>query len=471
MKEFSILVVDDDKDFLKGIIRHLKKKFTQVTIIGSSSGEEALAILQTREIGVMLTDLRMPGMSGHDLLLKGLGANPHLCVIMITGFATIESAVKALKMGAWDFITKPLERQALYHRVEKAIQHYGLARENKRLQDLVSSLSSDKPHWESVAMKQLQEKMTAVAVTDYTILVTGESGSGKEFIAREIHRLSKRKNASCHALNCPAIPEQLLESELFGHVKGAFTGAERNRDGFFMAANKGTLILDEIGEITLPIQAKLLKFLQDKEIKPVGSSNTKTTDVRIIALTNQNLEEKILDNSFRQDLYYRLNVLSITVPPLRERREDIPLLVREFMVKTCGEMEMDPMEIDPMAMAYLAQQPWQGNVRELLNYVRRLAVFSNGQTIDLPLIHLVDGNLEPTSALASTPRVLYKDAKKEVLDIFSKDYLTRLFKDTRGNISETSRISGLERASIQKIIKRLNMDISQFRNPGSAIKE
>jgi DNA-binding NtrC family response regulator len=467
MKDFAILVVDDDTDFLRGIIRNLKKEFTQVTIIGNSSGEEALSTLGTQEIGVLLTDLRMPGISGHDLLVQGLGINPHLCVIMITGFATVDNAVKALKMGAWDFITKPLERQALYHRVEKAIQHYSLARENKRLKKLISRLSSDSPHWESPAMKQLKKKMTTVAVTDYTLLVTGESGSGKEYIAREIHRLSKRKNTTCHALNCPAIPEQLLESELFGHVRGAFTGAERNREGFFMAANKGTLILDEIGEITLPIQAKLLKFLQDREVKPVGSSSSQTADVRIIALTNQNLEEKILDQSFRQDLYYRLNVLPIPVPPLRERREDIPLLVKEFMVKTCGEMDMAPMKIDPLAMAYLTRQPWRGNVRELLNYVRRLTVFSNGQTIDLPLIQLVDGNLEP-AASASTSRVLYKDAKQDALNIFSRDYLTRLLRDTKGNISETSRISGLERASIQKIIKRLDLDIARFRNPDAS---
>ena len=467
MKDFAILVVDDDTDFLGGIIRNLKKEFTQVTIIGNSSGEEALSTLKTQEIGVLLTDLRMPGMSGHDLLVQGLGINPHLCVIMITGFATVDNAVKALKMGAWDFITKPLERQALYHRVEKAIQHYSLARENKRLKKLISRLSSDSPQWKSPAMKQLEEKMTAVAVTDYTLLVTGESGSGKEYIARQIHRLSKRKNATCHALNCPAIPEQLLESELFGHVRGAFTGAERNREGFFMAANKGTLILDEIGEITLPIQTKLLKFLQDREVKPVGSSSSKTTDVRIIALTNQNLEEKILDQSFRQDLYYRLNVLAINVPPLRERREDIPLLVKEFLVKTCGEMDMPPMEIDPLAMAYLTRQPWQGNIRELLNYVRQLTVFSNGQTIDLPLIQLVDGNLEP-AALATPSRVLYKDAKQDALNIFSKDYLTRLLIETKGNISETSRISGLERASIQKIIKRLDLDIARFRKSGAS---
>lgn len=466
MRPFSILVVDDDKDFLQGMIRHLKKEFTQIAILGSSSGQGALAILEAQEIGVMLSDLRMPGMSGHDLLLQGLRINPHLCTIMITGYATVENAVQALKMGAWDFITKPLERQALYHQVEKAIQHYGLARENKRLNELVSSLKSDKPPlWESQAMQQLQEKMRAIAVTDYTVLITGESGSGKEFIAREIHRLSKRKNTSCHALNCPAIPEQLLESELFGHVKGAFTGAEKNREGFFLAADKGTLILDEIGDITLPIQAKLLKFLQDKEVKPVGANSSQMTDVRIIALTNQNLEEKILNNSFRQDLYYRLNVLSLTVPPLRNRPEDIPLLVRDFLNTTCQEMGMPPLEIDPLALAHLARQPWPGNVRELLNYVRRLAVFSSGQAIDLPLIHLVEGNLfqKPGPIKFQT---LYRDAKKQSLDIFSREYLTRLLQETRGNISETSRISGLERASIQKIIKRLNLDITQYRDPG-----
>jgi len=462
MKDFSILVVDDDKDFLKGIIRHLKKKFTKFNIIGRSSGETAVEAIHKNKIGVMLSDLRMPGMSGHELLLKGLELSPYLCVVMITGHATVENAVRALKMGAWDFITKPVERDALYHTVEKAINHYTLASENQRLQKIIKTLSPDQPlNWESKIMKLLQEKISAIAVTDYTVLITGESGCGKEYIAKAIHNLSKRKNAACHALNCPAIPEQLLESELFGHVKGSFTGAERNREGFFMAADKGTLILDEIGDIAQPIQAKLLKFLQDKEVKPVGSSTSKTTDVRIIALTNQNLEEKIIDHSFRQDLYYRLNVLSVKVPPLRERKDDIPILVREFILKTCREMSMEPMEIDPTALAYLARQPWPGNVRELLNYVRRLAVFSNGKTIDLALINLVEG--KPDKRQLFKDHILYKDAKKQALDIFSKNYLTNLFEQTKGNISETSRVSGLERASIQKIIKRVDINISQFR--------
>ncbi len=465
MTDVALLVVDDDADFLKGMIRHLKKKYPRMEILGYTSGAEALAAFDRCEIGVMLSDLRMPGMDGHELLARAMEKNPRVCTIMITGYATVENAVQALKKGAWDFITKPVDRETLYHTVDKALQHYELARENTRLQKLVSRLShADTPPWQSRSMKILQEQITAVAASDYTVLITGESGVGKEFIARQIHALSQRAKVQCHALNCPAIPEQLLESELFGHVKGAFTGAERNREGFFMAADKGTLILDEIGDISLTIQAKLLKFLQDKEVKPVGSSQSRIADVRIIALTNQDLEEKIRNKEFREDLYYRLNVLSLVVPPLRQRREDIPLLVRTFMEQTCREMNTAPMDMDPSALAYLARQTWPGNVRELLNYVRRLAVFSNGRTIDLPLIQLVDGRPGNGGSPSQAP-VLYKDAKKEALDIFSRNYLTQLFETTRGNISETSRISGLERASIQKIIKRLNLDMNQFRTP------
>ncbi|MCG8642932.1 MAG: sigma-54 dependent transcriptional regulator [Desulfobacterales bacterium] len=466
MNLFSILVVDDNKDFLKGIIRNLKKKFSSLDIIGADSGEAAVDRLKTETIGVMLSDLRMPGISGQELLKIGLEMNPLLCVIMITGHGTVETAVKALKKGAWDFLTKPVARESLYITVERAVEHYRLSIENQRLQALVDQLKPGRRFmWQSAVMKQLQKKISAISVTDYTVLVTGESGSGKEYIARGIHELSKRRDAVCHALNCPAIPEQLLESELFGHVKGAFTGADRNRDGFFMSADKGTLILDEIGDISPVIQAKLLKFLQDKEVKPVGSSISKTADVRIIALTNQDLESKIRQGTFREDLYYRLNVLSVKVPPLRRRKDDIPLLAREFINQTCRELGMKPMQIDPAALGYFSSQPWPGNVRELLNYMRRMAVFSNGRTIDLGLINRVEGELEPDSGADRNGRVSYKEAKKEALDFFSKNYLHTLFKDTGGNISEASRISGLERASIQKIVKRLGIDMAAYRQP------
>lgn len=463
--DFSILVVDDNKDFLSGIIRNLQKKFTDFDILGAESGEDALSLFKTKQIGVMLSDLRMPGMSGQQLLKQGLEINPHLCVIMITGHGTVETAVDALKKGAWDFLTKPVERDTLYRIVEKAIAHYSLISENIRLHEVIQNLKQGAGLiCESIVMMQLQKKINAIAVNDYTVLITGESGSGKEYIARTIHKLSKRKEHSCHALNCPAIPEQLLESELFGHVKGAFTGADRNRDGFFMSADKGTLILDEIGDISPAIQAKLLKFLQDKEVKPVGSSTSKTADVRIIALTNQNLEEKIRDGSFREDLYYRLNVLSVRVPPLRQRKEDIPILATEFILKTCKELGLEPMKIDPGALGYLSRQPWPGNVRELLNYVRRMAVFSNGQSINLSLIKMVEGEQIQDSDCLLDCITSYKEAKKEAMDYFSKTYLDQLFIETKGNISEASRISGLERASIQKIVKRLNMDMAGYRS-------
>jgi DNA-binding NtrC family response regulator len=465
INKFSILVVDDNQDFLIGIIRNLKKKFSSMDIAGTSSGEQAIDIIKKKNIGVMLSDLRMPGISGQELLKAGLNINAHLCVIMITGHGTVETAVKALKKGAWDFLTKPVDRETLYHTVERAIEHYKLASENERLQDMIKKLKQEtKLICESNNMKRLQEKITAIAATDYSILVTGESGSGKEYIARIIHDLSSRKEASCHALHCPAIPEQLLESELFGHVKGAFTGADRNRDGFFMSADKGTLILDEIGDISPGIQAKLLKFLQDKEIKPVGSNSSKIVDVRIIAITNQNLEQKINDGSFREDLYYRLNVLSVKIPPLRQRKEDISALVREFIITSCIELNLDPMKIDPFALGYLSRQTWKGNVRELLNYVRRLTVFSNGKKIDLALIKTIEGENNLDFSGTTMDHVNYNDAKKEVLDHFSKNYLHNIFKDTKGNISETARISGLERASIQKIIKRLKIDMSDYRN-------
>ena len=464
MHNFSILVVDDDKDFLNGIIRNLKTKFSGYHILGTDSGEKAVDILKARNIGVLLSDLRMTGMSGMELLARGLKINPHMCVIMITGFGTVENAVQALKVGAWDFITKPVERESLFHAVEKAADHYWFVSENQRLQEILKGLGTQQVlNCASEAMKQLREQVVAIASTNYTVLITGESGSGKEYVARAIHKLSPRKKHPCQALNCPSIPEQLLESELFGHAKGSFTGADRDKKGFFMSADKGTLILDEIGDISPAIQVKLLKFLQDKEIKPVGSSSSIKADVRIIALTNQNLEQEIKNGSFREDLFYRLNVLRLSVPPLRNRKEDIPFLVKEFIIQTCQEMDMPHIDIDSAVLAYMARQVWPGNVRELLNFVRRLAVFSNGKPIDMGLVHIIQGDNFQGYTQKSGDIAKYKDAKKEVLDSFSKDYVKNMLDLTKGNISEASRISGLERASIQKILKRLNIDIAKFR--------
>jgi len=459
-----ILVVDDDPDFLNGIIRTLESKFADASIMGASGGEKADEIIRNGEVGVLLTDLRMPGISGMELLETALKYNPDICVIMITGYATVENAVESLKKGAWDFITKPVERDELFHAVEKALEHYRLAFENKRLKNIVKSFESDQDSgFLSQSMKMLMEQVRAVASAEYTVLITGESGSGKEYIARQVHRFSKRKDQVCNSINCAAIPEQLLESELFGHVKGAFTGADRSRRGFFPASDKGTLILDEIGDISPALQVKLLKFLQDREVKPVGSSDSKKVDVRIIALTNRNLQQKIETGEFREDLYYRLNVLSLEVPPLRQRKEDIPILVRTFLDLTCRELGIDRIETDTGAMSYLSSLPWNGNVRELQNFIRRLAVFSGGSRIDMSLVNIVEGKKPEQSVKQEGKFRKYKDAKKDVVDSFSRDYLYAVLEDTKGNISQASRISGLERMSVQKIIKRLGIDISKFK--------
>lgn len=459
----SILVVDDDEDFLKGLIRTLELKFEYFNIRGTICSKEALKIIEEERPGIVLTDLRMPEISGEDILNKAIENDSGTCVIMITGYASVDNAVKALKKGAWDFITKPLERDELFHAIEKAIKHHKLAKENARLQDIVESLKDKNQVFVSRAMKGVWEQARAIAQTDYTVLVTGESGSGKEFISKEIHRLSKRVNRSCHSINCAAIPDQLMESELFGHVKGSFTGADRDRRGFFVAADKGTLILDEIGDISSAIQVKLLKFLEDREVKPVGSSDSKKVDVRIIALTNQELEKKIEKGEFREDLYYRLNVLSLKVPSLRDRKDDIPILTRTFLDKTCNELGICDVKIDHGALSYISRQSWHGNVRELQNFIRRLAVFSGGKKIDLDLVHIVEGKKEIGLAKKDCDFIKYHDAKKEVVDAFSKDYISTLLEKTNGNISKASRLSGLERASIQKIIKRLNIDIDFFR--------
>ncbi len=459
-----VLIVDDEKDFASGLARILKQRFSGTDFLFCISGEEAIKLLKKKRAGVMLTDLRMPGMNGIQLMEKALRIDPMLCVVLITAYGTIGDAVKSLKLGAYDFITKPVERTALYHVVEKAMERYCLMTENHRLKKMVQSLDQGlKMIGQSHAMRQLTESIAAVAATDYTVLIRGESGTGKELAAKSVHKLSKRADRPLLSVNCPAIPEQLLESELFGHVKGAFTGADRDRKGLFETADKGTILLDEIGDISPNIQAKLLRVLQEKEIRPVGSSKKKEVDVRILATTNQDLEAKIKNGTFRQDLFYRLNVLSLTLPPLKDRKEDIPMLIHHFMTITCREMGIKKMGITPEVFAYLSAKNWPGNARELLNFVRRLVVFSTGQRLTLPLVHLVEKGSGHVEKMAGNGIIPYKEAKTRVMDDFTTGYVNDILHKTKGNISKAARMSGLERVSLQKIIKRLNINIDGFR--------
>jgi DNA-binding NtrC family response regulator len=456
----GILVVDDQPDFAAGLARLLKSHFSGHQILEAHGGAQALALLADREVAVMISDLRMPGMGGLELLKAALERQPMLSAVMLTAHGSIEIAVEALKLGAYDFLTKPIDRQALYRVVEKGLERGRLLGENRRLRRLALR-SQDHPALVGggLAMGRLKQAIAAVAASDYTVLIRGESGAGKELVARAIHLASRRAEAAYVPVNCPAIPDQLLESELFGHVKGAFTGADRARQGLFQAAHGGTIVLDEIGDIGPNIQTKLLRAVQEQEIRPVGSSENLRIDVRILASTNQNLEAKIKAGAFREDLFYRLNVLSVQVPGLDQRREDVPQLAIHFLHQTCREMKMPLKEATPEALSYLASRQWPGNVRELLNFVRRLAVFSPGQVVDLATIRLV----ESPSLAAEGGLPPYKEAKNRFLGEFTRSYIGSLLTSTRGNVSEAARVSGLERVSLQKILHRLGMDAQHYR--------
>jgi DNA-binding NtrC family response regulator len=460
----TVLIVDDDVDFARGIARLLEKGFPGHPVSVAHDGESALRQLQLRPCALMITDMRMPGMDGSALLERAHAEEPALSVVVLTGFGTIELAVASLKAGAYDFLTKPIDQDALYRVVGKGIERAELLRENRRLREAMSActprpaLIGDSP-----AMRRLHEEIESVAAVDYPVLVGGESGSGKELVAQTIHRLSRRAERTLVSVNCTAIPETIMESELFGHVRGAFTGADRTRSGLFLDAHGSSLLLDEIGDLPLHLQPKLLRAIQEREIRPVGSEETVPVDVRLIALTNQPLESRVAAGTFRNDLYYRLNVLNLRVPPLRERAGDVPLLATHFLHETGRELQAGEKEITPEAMAYLAARPWPGNVRELLSFIRRLAVFCRNPVITETQVRLMDLPGRPAATGGAAVHT-YKAAKTRVLDDFTRTYIQRLLEETGGNISQAARLSGLERVSLQKILRRMGMDAGEFRD-------
>ena len=394
-----ILIVDDEPDFAHGLARLVSRDFPAASVSVALSGAEALHIIQGSGVALLLTDLRMPDMDGMELMQQAMTVDPTTSVILLTAHGSIETAVAALKNGAYDFLTKPVRREELQRTLNKALERIRILKENKRLRQMMQQGCIERQMiGESPVMQRLKETIAAIAATDYSVLIRGESGTGKELVADMLHRLGSRRERPLVKVNCPSIPDQLLESELFGHVRGAFTGADRTRRGLFMSAQRGTLLLDEIGDIGEALQTKLLRVLQEREIRPVGSSASTLVDVRIIASTNRALEERIKHGLFREDLFYRLNVLTIHTPPLRERRDDIPLLADHFVAATCRELSSPVKRISPGALACLAGREWPGNVRELQNYIRRLVVFCPGDTIDTAHLRLVDGTTCPTTA-------------------------------------------------------------------------
>lgn len=465
----GIVIVDDEPDFARGLARLVSGHFADVHIEAALSGREALRILSERTVHLLITDLRMPEMNGMQLLAEAMKLQPGLSMVVLSAYGSIETAVEALRAGAYDFLTKPIEPDQLFRVVAKGLERSRLLEENKRLREILFQQESQgELVGEGPAMHKLRQTIAAVAQSDYTVLIRGESGTGKELAARLIHRIGARSARPFLAVNCPSIPENLLESELFGYVKGAFTGADRNHKGLFAAAHTGTIHLDEIGDISLAVQTKLLRCLQNGEIRPVGANDSLNVDVRVIASTNQNLEACLQDKIFREDLYYRLNVLTLTLPPLRERPEDIPLLARHFLRRTCCEMGFAEKEMTPEVLQWLSARRWPGNVRELQNFVRRMTVFSSGMRMDMQLVHAVmEGARLPenerNSSNTPSPLVAYKHAKADIVHTFTLKYVRDLLTMTKGNVSEAARISGLSRVALQKILARMGENAALFR--------
>ena len=374
----KILVIDDDNSLRRVLEYNLQEEGYDVHAV--SSGEEGLYWFGQAKPDLVITDMKMTGMDGLMVLKSIKERSPETLVIIITAFGTVDVAVEAMKSGAYDYITKPFNRDELKLTVKKALQFNGLTEENKRLK----SELTDKADFRTIVgsskeMEKVFDVIRKVADTEAAILITGESGTGKELVARSIHNNSSRRDAPFVAINCAAIPRDLLESELFGHVKGAFTGAVKDKTGKFQLAEGGTLFLDEVGELPLELQPKLLRALQEKEVEAVGGTTTQKLDVRVVSATNLDVDKAIANGTFREDLYYRLSVIPIHLPPLRERRMDIPLLIKYF----CSKHGSDKVTFNKDALHTLVMYPWPGNVRELENTVERLLIMRNGDVIGI----------------------------------------------------------------------------------------
>ncbi len=460
----SILIIDDERDMLQLLKRSLEPDM-KCRIQTAQSGKEGLQILAREPQDLVLADIKMPEMNGLELLELIKRDYPDLTVVMMTAFGGVDTAVEAMRNGAYDFITKPFDHETLLVRLEKALERSSLIRENFRLQmECKGQEPFQKLVGNSDIMKRLYETIQMVAKTDLTVLITGESGTGKELVARAVHDLSRRSHHNFVAVNCPTLPENILESELFGYKKGAFTHATRDKIGLFQEAHRGSIFLDEIGDITPAIQTKLLRVLQEKEIKPLGDTKSITVDVRIIASTNQNLEKKIKSGEFREDVYYRLNVLPIKLPALREHPEDIPLIANHLLEKHCLLLDKPLKIITPELMDLFTAKTWQGNVREMENIIRQGILFSSTNEIYPRDVNL-DGRRHQTAGVESAGNNLpYKAAKEKTLKLFNHSYIGRLLEANNGNVSQAARQCGLERQALQQIMRRYRINGDDFRN-------
>lgn len=446
----TILVADDEALARKNICRMLQDEGFQVH--EAANGQEALAALDAIDFDIVLTDLQMPGADGLTVLRRAREVAPQTFGLLMTAFGTVETAVSALQLGAQDYLLKPIMFDELLRKLRTLQEHKQLAWENQMLRrEVTKGADSSDLVGQSRMILDIRELIGKIAFAATTVLITGESGVGKEVVARSIHQQSGRAKQIFLPINCSAIPETLLESQLFGHLKGSFTGAINAQEGLFLRARGGTIFLDEIGELPASLQVKLLRVIEGKEVLPVGATNTVTVDVRIIAATNRNLEKEVEAGRFREDLYYRLNVIRIYVQPLRERREDIPLLVEYLLQRHNAEMKTSYTGASNTAMKMLMSLPWKGNIRELDNVLERAMILGNGEWItpaDLPSTELPNGNHHQTVEIQRL---------KEAVKAYEKTYIKNALKDAAGDRKRTAKLLGMSRSSLYRKMEYLGI--------------
>lgn len=439
-----ILIVDDDPIVRDSLGQWFDSEGYRVDTI--SSGREALERIDRERWDLALLDIKMPGMDGIQLQGRLREIDPDMPLIIMTGYASVETAVQALKNGAYDYITKPFDPDELVHLVTKALEHRAAKREVVRLREnLQEVFPRSNLIGQSPAMKRVMELVETVAGTDATVLITGESGTGKEIVARAIHAMSPRRYMPMVVIHCGALTETLLESELFGHERGAFTGAQSRKKGKFEVADGGTVFLDEIADISLRVQTDLLRVLQEKEIVRVGGTQPVAVDFRCVAATNKRLEDLVKEGVFRPDLYYRLNVFAIDLPPLRERREDIPLLAAHFVEKFASQMNRPVPRVSSQALDLLMEYPWPGNVRELENAVERALLISR------------QPELQPSDfPFQSRPAQPGMDAARSLEDM-ERQHIQKVLEETGGNLSRAARILDIDRTTLYNKLKRYGL--------------
>ena len=452
----GILVVDDD-DAHRGMLRTMLRSWGY-TVDEAADGDEAVALVREKAFDVVLTDVRMARMDGIHALKGILEYNPALPVVLMTAYSSVETAVEALRLGAYDYLVKPLDFEALKHTLEQAIEHSRLSVENRELRrQLTDAAARPDILGRSQAIKDMLQIISTVAPTEATVLITGESGTGKELVARALHEGSARADKPLVTVNCAALAENLLESELFGHEKGSFTGADRRREGRFMQADGGTLFLDEIGEMPLPLQAKLLRALQQGEVQRVGSDAPINGDVRVLAATNRDLRREAAEKRFREDLYFRLNVISIEVPSLCRRSEDIPLLAAHFLQRFAERNRKTIKGFAPQALDSMLRYSWPGNVRELENAVERAVILCNGDLItgrELPA-NVVDAS--PAETADAVPEGDISLAGLS-LDTVERRAIEETLRQTGDNKSEAARRLGITRATLHNKLRKYGLE-------------